>query len=230
MALLKIDEENSDSGRGSLHSAGAENRNQAKRSMSPLVQLLFNAEIACLHGYVESMLSFKDQDQATPDLYDNWYQDPLKIMSAQLDERSVNWDKVVMGPPKVVTFDTNVAPKEVEEVLNDKTGENTAKNCANTFSGNYSSAAQKMMTMMGWKEGEGLGKKKQGRTELIKPSLQVARRGLGYNPLEDEDCLPWWQRKTFEPPTYGGCEHLIEQEIKESMATKAKQAGPGHLD
>ena len=75
MALLKIDEENSDSGRGSLHSAGAENRNQAKRSMSPLVQLLFNAEIACLHGYVESMLSFKDQDQATPDLYDNWYQD-----------------------------------------------------------------------------------------------------------------------------------------------------------
>ena len=148
-----------------------------------------------------------------------------------------------MGPTEVVTFDSDVAVKnsfkqevkedvkEVEELLNDDSaGKRIAKTCENTYSGHYSSASQMMVKNMGWKQGEGLGKKKKGRKEPIKPRLQVARRGLGYDPLEDEDCLFWWQHKMFEPPTYGGCEHLIEQEIKESMAPKAKQAGPGHLD
>ena len=44
-------------------------------------------------------------------------------MSAQLDEDLlVNWDKVVMGPSKVVTFNSDVAVKEVEKVLDDDNG------------------------------------------------------------------------------------------------------------
>ena len=78
-------------------------------------------------------------------------------MSAQLDEDlSVNWDKVVMGPSKVVTFNSDVVVKEVEKVLDDDTGgESIAKDCQSKyFSGHYSSAAQEMMMKMGWRPGE----------------------------------------------------------------------------
>ena len=67
MQQLKIDEENSDSGRSSLHSNGVENHNEPPRSISPLVKLLFDAEILGLHGYVQRLLSIKDSGSAVPD-------------------------------------------------------------------------------------------------------------------------------------------------------------------
>ena len=45
--------------------------------------------------------------------------------------------------------------------------------------GQYSSAAERMMAMMGYKSGTGLGKKAQGRVEPVGISKQRGRRGLG---------------------------------------------------
>jgi len=59
--------------------------------------------------------------------------------------------------------------------------------------GQYSSAAERMMAMMGYKSGTGLGKKAQGRVEPVGISKQRGRRGLGLvlKGLETDDTIEW---------------------------------------
>ena len=53
------------------------------------------------------------------------------------------------------------------------------------ISGNYSRAAKRIMALMGWKEGLGLGKKGQGIKEPIKAVMRPGRRlGLGAEMLK----------------------------------------------
>uniref|UniRef100_A0A8D3DRQ6 Cap-specific mRNA (nucleoside-2'-O-)-methyltransferase 1 n=1 Tax=Scophthalmus maximus TaxID=52904 RepID=A0A8D3DRQ6_SCOMX len=53
-----------------------------------------------------------------------------------------------------------------------------AEDAASKFS-MYNSVSQKLMVMMGFREGEGLGKFGQGRKEIVEASNQRGRRGLG---------------------------------------------------
>ena len=46
----------------------------------------------------------------------------------------------------------------------------------------YSVKSKAMMSMMGYKEGEGLGRSTQGPVEPINPQTQLNRRGLGFTP------------------------------------------------
>jgi hypothetical protein len=43
----------------------------------------------------------------------------------------------------------------------------------------YSTVAKSMMESMGWKEGDGLGKERQGRTNALKPRKKIDNAGLG---------------------------------------------------
>ncbi|XP_052271632.1 cap-specific mRNA (nucleoside-2'-O-)-methyltransferase 1-like [Dreissena polymorpha] len=59
--------------------------------------------------------------------------------------------------------------------------------------GAYSTAAEKMMSKMGYKAGTGLGKHAQGRVDPVEASMQRGRRGLGLNikGLEPNMFLEW---------------------------------------
>jgi len=60
-------------------------------------------------------------------------------------------------------------------------------------SGGYSNQAERMMSLMGYKSGSGLGKAKQGRVELVPFSNQRGRRGLGHiiEGLESDGTVDW---------------------------------------
>ena len=56
------------------------------------------------------------------------------------------------------------------------------------------SFAQKMMLKMGWEEGEGLGKEKQGMVEHIRVKQRVDDEGIGHEKIKVEQAGGcWWQ-------------------------------------
>eukprot|EP00794_Sanderia_malayensis_P017829 gene17829-19612_t len=60
-------------------------------------------------------------------------------------------------------------------------------------SGQYSNTAQKLMASMGYVEGKGLGKRQQGRVNIIEASKQRGRRGLGLTltGLDPDEAAEW---------------------------------------
>ncbi|XP_021362611.1 cap-specific mRNA (nucleoside-2'-O-)-methyltransferase 1-like [Mizuhopecten yessoensis] len=57
----------------------------------------------------------------------------------------------------------------------------------------YTEKAKRMMALMGYQAGKGLGKNEQGRTEIVEASKQKGRRGLGLRlaALEPDDEADW---------------------------------------
>lgn len=53
-------------------------------------------------------------------------------------------------------------------------------------------AVKKQMEMMGWKEGEGLGKNKQGIKKALQPRKKLCRKGLGKKTNDYKDL--WWEK------------------------------------
>jgi len=88
----------------------------------------------------------------------------------------------------------------------------------------YSSQAERMMSMMGYKSGTGLGKAQQGRVEPVGLSSQKGRRGLGHiiEGLESSDEIDWtpeevvvrepvnWIKTNLQPaPTFEELRHWV---------------------
>ena len=76
---------------------------------------------------------------------------------------------------RLVFEDTNL----LQEAFQNKE-ETTGNDDGSSKSGQYSKQSIKMMSLMGWREGQGLGAKKDGIKEPVAISNRVARRGLGY--------------------------------------------------
>ena len=57
-----------------------------------------------------------------------------------------------------------------------------------------SNIGNKMLQKMGWKDGLGLGKKNQGRTDIIQTKGRLAQSGLG-------KCLPMFSSSLLIPPS-----------------------------
>ena len=58
-------------------------------------------------------------------------------------------------------------------------------------SSTYGSFAARMMAKQGWKEGEGLGARGQGRSDPLRPALKFDTAGLGSDPAR-EFTDHWW--------------------------------------
>eukprot|EP00096_Caligus_rogercresseyi_P000286 TRINITY_DN10695_c0_g1_i1.p1 TRINITY_DN10695_c0_g1~~TRINITY_DN10695_c0_g1_i1.p1 ORF type:complete len:816 (-),score=171.50 TRINITY_DN10695_c0_g1_i1:134-2581(-) len=108
--------------------------------------------------------------------------------------------------------------------------------------GTYSSAAQRMMSRMGHKEGKGLGKLGQGRVEPVSLSTQKGRRGLGLvvASLDSADIVfeeerehvvlqepqDWIPRSNYVLPKPQPQEWILEGPRKESVENETEFVDP----
>ena len=118
---------------------------------------------------------------------------------------------------RLVFEDTNL----VQEAFHNK--EETGNDDGPSKSGQYSKQSIKMMSMMGWREGQGLGAKKDGIKEPVAISNRVARRGLGYVANQPDPRYSMETKGHKEAPVYGGAGHLIQDEIRMTLASRDKK-------
>ena len=118
---------------------------------------------------------------------------------------------------RLVFEDTNL----VQEAFHNK--EETGNDDGSSKSGQYSKQSIKMMSMMGWREGQGLGAKKDGIKEPVRISNRVARRGLGYVANQPDPRYSMETKGHKEAPVYGGAGHLIQDEIRKTLASREKK-------
>jgi Pin2-interacting protein X1 len=64
--------------------------------------------------------------------------------------------------------------------------------------GSYSDFARRMMGNMGWKEGEGLGKEKQGRSTFVRVKKKADDAGIGKEADERAKVVDHWHIGAFE--------------------------------
>lgn len=81
---------------------------------------------------------------------------------------------------------------------------------------NPSGFALKMLTKSGWKEGQGLGKQKQGTTEPVKIKRRVESLGLGADKVKGNWNDAWWE----------DLYNVTVKEIKSSEKETIKESEP----
>ncbi|BES97140.1 G-patch domain [Nesidiocoris tenuis] len=87
--------------------------------------------------------------------------------------------------------------------------------------------ARNLLEKYGWKDGEGLGKEKNGSTTPIRTKLKLNSHGVGYNPGE-EFTNNWWERVFNDAaanihPIKGQNGAVIQTEIKGSVEITTKK-------
>ena len=152
----------------------ASHNRSPKGTPQNLVDLLFEAELLNLYGYVERLV-FEETN-----LVHEAFHKTEKVVKTRNDDGSPN-------------------------------------------SGLYARQSIKMMSMMGWREGQGLGAKKDGVKDAVPILNRVARRGLGYTADKPDPRYSMEPKDYKEAPVYGGAGHLIQDEIRMTLASKNKR-------
>ncbi|KAG5189647.1 hypothetical protein JKP88DRAFT_160699 [Tribonema minus] len=85
----------------------------------------------------------------------------------------------------------------------------------------YSSFSQRMMTKMGWQEGQGLGKDGQGMNSYIKVKRKEDDAGLGREKQEREKAANQWYFNAFEDAIAAA--HALDPKLRKKLKNKGEK-------